>query len=55
MKIVADESVDRQVVDRLRAGGHIVLYVAEIAPGIDDQAVLLRSRQTNFSFCRMYD
>jgi len=47
VKIVADESVDRQVVDRLRAGGHIVLYVAEIDPGVDDQAVLLRSRQTN--------
>ena len=47
MKIVADENVDKQIVDRLRANGHEVLFVAEIDPGIDDEAVLLRSRQTN--------
>ena len=47
MKIVADENVDQQIVDRLRADGHEVLFVAELDPGIDDEAVLLRSRQTN--------
>ena len=47
MKIVADESVDKQIVDKLRTQGHDVLYVAELAPGIDDEAVLLRSRESN--------
>ncbi|MBI3679621.1 MAG: DUF5615 family PIN-like protein [Acidobacteria bacterium] len=47
MKIVADESVDKQIVDRLRAHGHEVLSVAELDPGIDDEAVLSRSRQSN--------
>jgi predicted nuclease of predicted toxin-antitoxin system len=47
VKIIADENVDRQIVDRLRADGHEVLFVAELDPGIDDEAVLLRSRQTN--------
>jgi predicted nuclease of predicted toxin-antitoxin system len=45
--IVADENVDKEIVDRLRADGHDVLFIAEHAPGIDDQAVLDRSRQTN--------
>ena len=47
MKIVADENVDQQIVDRLRADGHEVLFVAELDPGIDDEAVLLRGRETN--------
>ena len=45
MKIVADESVDKQIVDRLRANGHDVLFVAELAPGIDDETVLGRVGQ----------
>ncbi len=40
MNLVADESVDRQVVDRLRQDGHRVWYVAEMEPGIPDDAVL---------------
>ena len=44
MKIVADESVDKQIVDLLRAKGHDVLYIAELDPGIDDDAVLVFSR-----------
>ena len=36
MKILADENVDREIVDRLRAQGHDVLYVAEDYAGIDD-------------------
>ena len=47
MKIVADESVDKQIVDRLRSNGHNVLFIAELDPGIDDEAVLLRSRELN--------
>ncbi len=40
MKFVADESVDRQIVSFLRQAGYTVLYVAEMEPGIPDEAVL---------------
>ncbi len=40
MNFLADESVDRQIVDRLRQGGHVVQYVAEMEQGITDDAVL---------------
>jgi predicted nuclease of predicted toxin-antitoxin system len=40
MKILADESVDAQVVARLRQDGFEVLYVAEISPSISDNEVL---------------
>ena len=40
MNFVADEGVDRQVVDRLRADGHTVWWTAEMAPGISDDEVL---------------
>ena len=46
MKIVADENVDKEIVDRLRADGHSVLYIAEENAGIDDRTVLDRSLQT---------
>ena len=45
MKFLADECVDRQIVDRLRHGGYIVLYVAEMAPGISDHDVLNLANQ----------
>jgi hypothetical protein len=38
VKIVADENVDRQIVDRLRSDGHEVFFIAELDPGIDDDA-----------------
>ena len=44
MTFVADEGVDRQIVERLRFDGHRVAYVAEMSPGITDEAVLLESR-----------
>ena len=44
MRFVADESVDQQVVGALRAAGHDVVYVAELDPGIPDDAVLELSR-----------
>jgi hypothetical protein len=40
VKIVADEGVDAPIVARLRAEGHEVLYVAELAPGLRDQEVV---------------
>lgn len=40
MKFLADEWVDRQIVDRLRHDRHTVLCVAEMEPGIFDQEVL---------------
>ena len=45
MRLVADENVDRQIVDRLRAHGHDVLSIAEVEPGIDD-VVLLKARES---------
>ena len=32
MNILADECIDRQIVERLRADGHEVLYIAELEP-----------------------
>lgn len=40
MKILADESVDRPIVERLRQNGYQVWYVAEMEPGIADDIVL---------------
>ena len=40
MNLVADESVDSPIVERLRQDGHAVFYIAELDPGIDDGAVL---------------
>ncbi len=40
MKLLADESVDRPIVERLRQRGHQVWYVAEMEPGISDDVVL---------------
>lgn len=43
MTFLADESVDRQIVEALRADGHEVAYVAEMEPGISDDEVLERA------------
>jgi predicted nuclease of predicted toxin-antitoxin system len=40
VNLVSDESVERQVVERLRQDSHQVIYVAELAPSITDDAVL---------------
>lgn len=40
MNCVADENVDSLIVRQLRTAGHDVWYVAEQAPGIDDDEVL---------------
>jgi predicted nuclease of predicted toxin-antitoxin system len=40
VNLLADESVDRQIVDRLRQDGHAVRYIAEMEPGVPDDVVL---------------
>lgn len=40
MNFAADEGIDRQIVERLRQGGHTVWYVAELDPGTSDEDVL---------------
>lgn len=40
MNILADENIDRQIIERLRADGHDVFAIAELAPGITDDEVL---------------
>lgn len=40
MNFVADESVDQQIVNKLREDGHSVIYVAEMDPGIPDEDVI---------------
>lgn len=40
MRLCVDESVDRQIVDRLRSDGHKVRYMAEADPGVSDEVVL---------------
>ena len=44
MNLVADEGVDRAVVNRLRQDGRDVVYVAELSPSVADEEVL---RQAN--------
>jgi predicted nuclease of predicted toxin-antitoxin system len=40
LNFLADENLDRQIVECLRQDGHIVWYVAEMEPGISDDIVL---------------
>ena len=44
MNLLADEGVDKSIVDKLRQDGHEVAYIAEMSPGIDDDTIL---RQAN--------
>jgi predicted nuclease of predicted toxin-antitoxin system len=45
VKLLADENIDRPVVERLRQEGHSVLYVLEMTPGISDEQVIQRANQ----------
>ena len=45
MNLLADESVDKQIVERLRQEGHNVLYIAEMEPSITDDVVLRRANE----------
>jgi predicted nuclease of predicted toxin-antitoxin system len=40
MRFLADESCDFRVARALRAAGHDVLAVAEVAPGADDKIII---------------
>ena len=40
MNFVADESIDRQIVERLRDDGYSVWYITEMSPSISDDEVL---------------
>ena len=40
MNFLADENIDRQIVDALREDDHAVLYETEMIPGISDDEVL---------------
>lgn len=40
MKIVADEGIEGPIILRLRAVGHHVIHIAEIAPGSTDSEIL---------------
>ena len=43
MRILADESVEGEIVARVRSGGHDVVYVPETSAGIRDNEVLARA------------
>jgi predicted nuclease of predicted toxin-antitoxin system len=43
MTLVADESVESEIVVRLRTDGHDVSYIAETSPAVDDDTVLQTS------------
>jgi predicted nuclease of predicted toxin-antitoxin system len=47
MTLLADESVDRSVVVRLRQDGFDVAYIAEAEPGMVDSAVLALANKQN--------
>lgn len=47
MNLLADESVDQPIVDRLRRDGHDVDYVAELSPSISDDEVLQTANSKN--------
>jgi predicted nuclease of predicted toxin-antitoxin system len=40
MRFLADESIEKPVVDELRRSGHDVLSIQERSPGVDDDTVL---------------
>jgi hypothetical protein len=39
MNLLADEGVERQIVEQLRKHGHAVLYIAEMEPGVSDDII----------------
>ena len=45
MNLLADESIDRQIVERLRQDEHDVLYIAEVEPSISDNIVFDRANE----------
>jgi len=47
MQLVADESVERQIVELLLQEGHDVTYIAESAPTSSDDLVLAKANEAN--------
>ena len=47
MNFLADESVDRQIVERLRLEGHSVWYIADPDPGVSNGDVFNMANQKN--------
>jgi len=47
VNLLADESVDGPVVQRLRNDGHQVVYVAELDPGVSDKDILQAANVQN--------
>ena len=45
MKFLADENIDKPIVERLRQDGHVVLYVIEMEPSVSDAEVMRRANQ----------
>ncbi len=45
MNFLADESIDRQIVDRLRLEGHSVSYVVDMEPGVSNGKVFEMANQ----------
>ncbi|MGL4465201.1 MAG: DUF5615 family PIN-like protein [Planctomycetia bacterium] len=43
MNLVADENIDRGIVERLRRDGHTVVWIAEASPSASDEDVLRRA------------
>ncbi len=43
MNLVADENIDRGIVERLRRDGHTVDWIAELSPSVSDEEVLQRA------------
>jgi hypothetical protein len=46
VNLVADESLDREIVERLRRDGHAVTYVAKIDAGIDARRISRGSQES---------
>jgi predicted nuclease of predicted toxin-antitoxin system len=47
VKIVADESIESEIVAALRRAGHTVSDIKETTPGIEDQQVLSLANETD--------
>ena len=45
MKFLADENVDKPIVERLRSDGHTVDYILEMEQGISDEKVIQRANE----------
>lgn len=43
MKFIADENIDRPIVELLRKFGYTVFYIQEMEPGITDEQVIQRA------------